>query len=140
MAPVTSSADDLFRFPRWATDGPVRWIGRRYRGLDEAGRLVASAMTYVLLWGAAKDRHPADRFDEVALVSIETTFLVLRTAGHRGRVRARAWWVVGGGTLLDMWIEVRVPRVATMEIPPYGRPAIADAVSLAVALIGLDPR
>jgi hypothetical protein len=97
-------------------------------------------MTWVLLWGTAKDPHPAARFDEVALVSVETTFLVVRTAGHRGRVRARAWWVVGGGTLLDLWIEVRVPRVATLDIPPYGRQAISEAVALAVSLIGLDPR
>jgi hypothetical protein len=42
--------------------------------------------------------------------------------------------------LLDLWIEVRVPRVATLDIPPYGRQAISEAVALAVSLIGLDPR
>lgn len=137
---MTRLKDDPFRYPCWAWQGPCRWIGRPHRGLDETGRLLVSGMTWVLLWGTAKDPHPAARFDEVALVSVETTFLVVRTAGHRGRVRARAWWVVGGGTLLDLWIEVRVPRVATLDIPPYGRQAISEAVALAVSLIGLDPR
>lgn len=125
-------ADHPLRFPCGIPESPWVWIGSPEPDLEPHERILVHECQRVLVWGGAEELFLGDEFDEMALVSLDRTFYIVRTLGCCCPTREQVWSVEVSGRLGPMSDGIwRRRRYKGFELPPYAVNAISEALDLA---------
>jgi hypothetical protein len=129
--------DEVFTYPCKVKDSPFKWIGDPDGGVDDsdADNLLKLRRDDLVVWGGADDPDASYSYDETALVSYDTDFYVVQTAGCSCPSPSETWGtsVVGSLGKIILWFTNGSYQGYTF--PPYAKTEIEKAIRLAGRMV-----